>query len=197
MRVGNDSVIYLGKNSYINRTSNLYATERKNIIIGDEILLSFGVYMRTADPHIIYDTNTKKRINYSKSILIGDHVWIGQNSLILKNTKIGSGSIIGGNSVVTGKSIESNSAYAGNPAKKVRENIFYGYPYSTHNFNENEEIKSSVFSEGDKYTYFKDYNTLSLKKIDEELQKIKLVEDKLKYLQTNISNNTNKNRFYI
>lgn len=118
MRVGNDSVIYIGKDSYINRTSHLYATERKNIIIGNELLLSFDTYFRTADAHTIYDCKTKKRINSSKSILIGDRVWIGQQSLILKGTNIGSGSIIGGHSVISNKNVQSNSLYAGNPAKK-------------------------------------------------------------------------------
>lgn len=64
------------------------------------------------------------RINNSKSIYIGDHVWIGQNALILKNTQIGSGSIIGAMSLVSHKKVASNCVYAGNPAQKIKENIF-------------------------------------------------------------------------
>lgn len=93
----NNSVVVLGRNIYINSYSSyilvLATTERENIIIGRDCLLSYGICMRTADLHIVYDCNTKKRINYSKSILNGDHVWIGQSALILKGSRIGSGAI--------------------------------------------------------------------------------------------------------
>ena len=196
MRVGNDSVIYLGKKCYTNRTSNLYATERKNIIIGDELLIAFDTYFRTADPHIIYDCNTNERINFSKSILVGDKVWIGQQSLILKGTILGSGSIIGGHSVVANKRVKSNSLYAGNPVKKIRENVFYATAYSTHNFDEDEELNSKTY-QGDNYTYKKDDSTISLEKIDNDLMNLKSVDEKIKYIEDNIVNNNNKNRFYV
>lgn len=196
VRVGNDSVFYLGKHSYLNRTSHMYATERKNIIIGNECLISFGNYLRTADPHEIYDIKTKKRVNNSKSILIGDHVWLGQCSLILKNTVIGSGAIIGGNSVVSGKTIQSNSIYAGNPAKKVKEGVFFPKVKSTHDYMIDDE-EESAFNHDDSYIYENDDNVVSLKDIDKELAKLKTADEKLKYLILNISNNENKNRFYI
>ena len=198
MRVGNDSVIYIGKDCYVNKTSNLYATERKNIIIGNQLLLSFDVYMRTADPHLIYDINTRERLNFSKSILIGDRVWIGQESFILKGTVIGSGSIIGGHSVVSNKNIQSNTLYAGNPVKKIKDGVFYGAHQSTHDFSKEEEIESQYFREEDleKYVYKKDENTVTLTKIDEELKKIKTTKEKLNYIEKNISNNLHKNRFF-
>ena len=198
IRLGNDSVVYIGKDCYMNRTSHLYATERKNIIIGDQMLLSFDVYMRTADPHLIYDCETKKRINFSKSILIGDRVWIGQQSLILKGVTIGSGAIIGGNSVVSNKKINSNSLYAGNPAKKIKEGVFFGNFRSTHDYTDEEEIDSKIFKNDDinSFVYEKDKNTISLNKIDRDLMEIKASEDKINYLEKNISNNINKNRFY-
>lgn len=197
MRVGNDSVIYIGKDCYINRTSHLYATERKNIIIGNQLLLAFSTYFRTADPHPVYDTKTKQRINLSKSILLGDRIWIGQESLILKGTVIGSGAIIGGHSVIANKKIESNTMYAGNPVKKVKDGVFYGDFVSTHNYTEEEEKDSEIFKSGDKYVFKKDSNTLSLSKIDEDLRKIKEAKDKIKYIEENISNNDKKNRFYL
>ena len=195
VRVGNDSVFYLGKNAYTNRISNMYATERKNIIIGNEFLLAEGNTFRTADPHLIYDAQSLKRLNYSKSILIGDHVWIGQNGLILKGTLIGSGAIIGGHSVLSNKKIKSNTLYAGNPAKKIKENVFYGSQKSTHNFNLEEEIESDKFPDYS-FVYKKDKNSLDLEKIDSDLQKIRYAEEKLDYVIKNISSNYNKNRFY-
>ena len=158
--------------------------------------MSFDSYLRTADPHIIYSTKTNRRINYSKSILIGDHAWIGQGCLILKNTCIGSGAIIGGNSVISNKTVESNTIYAGNPARKIKDGVFYSSPRSTHDFLEEDEIESDYF-EGSDYVFEKDNNTLSLKQIDMDLQNIKELSMKIEYINKNISNNTHKNRFYI
>lgn len=195
IRISNDSVFYLGKDCYINRTSNMYATERKNIIIGKECLLSFDCYFRTSDPHLIYDTQTKRRVNHSKSILIGDHVWIGQRCLILKNTVIGSGAIIGGNSVVSGKKIDSNTIYAGSPVKKIKSGVFYSRPKSTHDYTEKDELESDLY-DSDDYVFDCDNETVSMINIDSDLRNIRNVNDKLDYL-INISNNDNKNRFYL
>lgn len=196
VRVGNDSVFYLGKSCYVNRTSDMYATERKNIIIGSECLLSFNNYFRTADPHIIYDINKKERINYSKSILIGDHVWIGQGCLILKGTNIGSGAIIGGNSVSSNKKINSNTLYAGNPIKKLKENVCYASPKSTHNFTYDDEINSSTTTDLI-YKYQLDDKTISLEKIDKDLLEISSVYEKIEYINNNLTNRNDKNRFFI
>ena len=195
VRIGNDSVFYLGKDVFLNQTSYVFATERKNVLIGNQLLLSFGCYFRTADPHLLYDTRTKKRINYSKSILIGDRVWIGQNSLILKGTKIGSGAVIGGGAVISGKNIPSNTVYAGNPARKIRSNVFFGKFDSTDDYEE-EDIKNSDVLDIDDYCYEKDENTVDLEKIDKELQEIKSVSEKLEYIKKNLSNYQYKNRFF-
>lgn len=123
--MNNNTNAYIGKNNYFN--GNLYCvlSEETNLFIGNNCLFSFGIWIRTADPHLIYDSNTFKRLNYSKSVYIGDHIWVGQNAMILKGTNIDSGSIIGAQSVVSNKTINNNTIWAGNPAKKVKENIFW------------------------------------------------------------------------
>lgn len=195
IRVGFDSLFYLGKNCYLNRKSHMYATERKNIIIGNDCLISFDNYLRTADPHLIYDINTRKRINFSKSILIGDHVWIGQECLILKGTKIGSGAIIGGHATLN-KRVESNTVYAGNPARKIRENVYFKDGYSSNNYKLEDEINSE-YCNNNKGIFKKDKNTISLEQLDNAIRKIDNVYDKLVFVQENLTNNTHKNRFFI
>lgn len=196
IRVGNDSVFYIGKQCFFNKTSYFYATERKNVIIGNECLMSFGVYLRTSDPHLIYDVETKKRLNFSKSILIGDHVWIGQNALLLKNTVIGSGTIIGGNSVVSGKKLSSNTIYAGNPVKKRKSGVFYKNPMSTHDYDLEKEKNSEIF-DSDDYCYEQDEHTVDLEQIDKQLQQLHTVSEKIEYIQKELTNYQYKNRFFI
>ena len=125
----NNSLLYVGKhcffNSFDNSKTYFFVYEHQNIVIGDRCLVSYGCSFRNSDAHLIYDVTSSKRINLSKSIIVGDHVWIGQNSLILKGTIIGSGAIIGANSLVSGKKITSNTIWAGNPARELRNGIYW------------------------------------------------------------------------
>lgn len=192
-RVGNDSVLYLGKNTYINKGIEVYATERKNIIIGDDCMLSYETSFRTSDPHLIYNIDTKERINYAKSIYIGDHVWIGQQCLILKNSKIYSGSIIGGHSVISGKEVYSNTSWAGNPGKLIKEGVFFTCE-SAHDFTSEDLIETSFYNNDD-FIYENDITNLSFEKLEEDLERFKCVEEKLKYIQNTLVSNNQKNRF--
>ena len=140
----NHSFLYVGKICYFNDFNNsktvFLVYEHQNIVIGNGCIVSYGVTFRTSDAHLIYDIDTCKRINMSKSIVVGDHVWIGQNCLILKGTLIGSGSIIGGFSVVSGKKIRSNSIWAGNPARELKRGIYW-LSKSCNNWGQEESIK--------------------------------------------------------
>ncbi|WP_254789998.1 acyltransferase, partial [Vibrio cholerae] len=83
-------------------------------------MFSRNVKLMTSDGHDILRDG--KRINPAKSIYIGSHVWLADNVTILKGVDIGSGSIIGINSTVT-KSIGQYCIAAGNPARKIKDNI--------------------------------------------------------------------------
>lgn len=124
--INNDQVFHMGKNNYINEKGKLTVilSEQKHLYIGSYCLFSTEVVFRNADPHLIYDGKTKKRINQTKSIFIGDHVWVGYHALILKGSQIDSGSIIGAMSVVANKKVPHNTSWAGNPAKQIKSNIF-------------------------------------------------------------------------
>jgi len=194
--VYNNSVLFFGRDNYFNNKLNIIISEQKNVIVGEGCLFSFDCWFRTADPHLIYDSFTKKRVNPSKSIYIGDHVWIGQHAFILKGTQIGSGSIIGGMSLVSGKKIESNSSYAGNPARKVGESIFYTSD-SVHAFTESETRSHDVF-ESDEFIYSYNQNeALPFSSIEKSLTEFKLASEKLDFLIENLQMNRNKNRFFI
>lgn len=188
----NNSVLFIGENCYINGRLHLILSESKNIFIGNNCLFSFDIWFRLADPHLIYDINSKQRINVSKSIYVGDHVWIGQEAMILKGTKIGSGSIIGAKSLVANKKIPSNSLWGGNPAKEIKQNIFYEGSVS-HPFREG-DTENSMINHNTDWIYEKTDNTLGF----EYLESINDFEDlfyKIKFL-VNLRKNDDKNRFY-
>lgn len=174
-------VCYLGGNTAYTQPPVLLCSEQKHIFIGDNCLLAPGIWMRTADPHLIYSIDTKKRINPSKSIFIGDNVWIGQAALILKGTQIYSGSIVGGGAVLANKKILSNCSAAGNPARIISENIFWE-DGCVNNYNEDQTNRSmisentkSIFTfEANEYIPFDTVETVFSEKIpaDEKAEKV-------------------------
>ena len=193
--VNNGNSVYIGKDCYINGVMNLIASEGKNIIVGDDGLFSFGIWVRTADPHLVYDVNSKERINYSQSVMIGDHVWLGQQSLILKGSQIGSGSVLGGGTIVAGKRLFSNSAYGGNPAKLIREGIFFSSE-CVHGWTEKETRKYETM-QTEQWIYSADGKQQNFADLDKELQVQKSAELRLKIIQKVLVENKRKNRFYI
>lgn len=124
LTVHNNCLLYAGKGSYYNGALHAICSEGRYILLGDDCLFSFGVWIRTADPHLVYDAKSRRRLNPSKDVLVGDHVWVGQDAMILKGTHIGSGSIIGARAVTSGE-LCSNASWAGVPARCLREDIFW------------------------------------------------------------------------
>lgn len=102
----------------------LVSLEPYKIIIGENCMISYDTEIRNTDSHMIYDLETKKRINYGKEIVIGNNVWIGARAVILKGVKIGDNSIIALGSIVN-KDVNINTLVGGIPAKKIKENIYW------------------------------------------------------------------------
>lgn len=191
--VYNDNVFYSGKNNYFNGVMNVILSEQKHFFIGNDCLLSFGIWARNADPHLIYDIDRRKRINPTKSIYIGDHVWIGQSAMILKGTQVESGSIIGAMSVVSNKKISANSSWAGNPAKKIKEGLFWNRP-CVHKWTASQTKDSQHFVKDSFIFKYKKSEFISFDDIEEKLDAKKSVDSKIEYLEK-ISADDSKNRF--
>lgn len=112
---------------------------------------SFDVWIRTADPHLVYRAEDGRRINPSRDVVIGDHVWLGQSAMLLKGAAIGSGSIVGGAAVVAGKTVPSNTSWAGNPARQIARGIFFDGA-CVHGWTAEQTAASQTFA-SDKWVY--------------------------------------------
>ncbi len=206
LKIHSNSTIYFGKHNHFSESLNAIVSEEKNIFIGNYCLFSRDIWFRNADAHLIYSSKDDKRINYSKSIYLGDHVWVGQKTIILKGTQIDSGSIIGAASLVSGKKIPHNSIFAGNPVKLVREDIFWDRA-CTHKFTGGKTKASrdyNLFKE--KYQVDSDINcpdnwkyeyvaeeTIAFEDIEKQISGSD-ADSILNYLKT-LSKNDSKNRF--
>lgn len=115
----------LGKNITIE--SLKYTTFNSNTFcdIEGDCMISSNVFLFNSDAHPIFKRGTKEIINKVRGIKIGKHSWIGKSVTILKNSIIPPNSIIGCNAVFSGGGGKSQSycAFAGNPARIVKENV--------------------------------------------------------------------------
>lgn len=118
-----DCIICIGMESSAEKALFAAVEQESQITIGTDCMLSTDVEIRTSDSHKILD-DEGNRVNFKGDIVVEDHVWIGAHASILKGVTLGSGSIIGFGSVVT-KNIPANSIAAGNPAKIVKEKIWW------------------------------------------------------------------------
>lgn len=192
----NDSTFFIGREGNMSSPININIQENQNVIIGAGVTISSGVNIRTADIYPIYDNKSKQRINFAKSVFIGDHVWIGHLAYISRGVKVGSGAIIENNSFIPHNAkVPSNSIVVGNPAKVERTNVFYTNDFLAHNrveaSLETKDYKSDVF-----IYEFINKETLDLNRIDEILKSL-TVEDRLEFIQKLFVRNKCKNRFTI
>jgi acetyltransferase-like isoleucine patch superfamily enzyme len=188
------STCYIGKNNYINDTLILVLSEEKNIMIGHDCCISLGIWMRNADPHLVFSEKDNGRINHSRSIYIGDHVWLGQNSMILKGSTIHSGSIIGAMSLVAGKKVPSNACWGGNPVVKIKDEIFWSEE-CVHHWTETMTQEHS-HCHHDLYRFEKSGQIIDIDKFEQQLHSAPKATDRVKFLLNSLLKNNDKNRFY-
>ncbi len=187
-------VMFFDEHVSMNGVLNLSLSEEKNIIIGQDCLFSFGIWMRLANPHLIYDANDMQRTSLTESIIIGDHVWVGQDSLIMKGARIGSGSIIAAKSVVPNKKIPSNNIWGGNPVRKIKSDIFFDK--LTSNLFTKESAKKHQTFESEKWIYKNEGGVIDIKELDERLSSAADLDEKIELL-VGLRNYKSHNRFYM
>ena len=188
----NSSLFYIG-NGFTSNGTQFRVLESKNIIVGNDCMFSWSIWVSTADHHLIMDSNTNNRVNFSKSVYIGDHVWCGQELAISKGVFIASGAIIGAKSMAC-KNCYSNTANAGNPIKEVKQDLFWLRDI-TSPWGKAETLKhSNIPNENFKYTYNQN-EFLSPKAIEEKLDSLNTAQEKLEFVYNAIYCNKNKNRF--
>lgn len=168
-------------------------SEERNLVIGSNCLFSYDIWLRNANPHLVYSVETNERLNHTKSICLGDHIWVGQSVIILKGSKIHSGSIIGAMSLVAGKEIFSNESWGGNPIKRIATNIFWR-PECVHNWNAIDTEKYETMNSR-QYVY-KNSSTeyIDFDRIENEISQISSALERSDYFRI-VSENREKNRF--
>jgi len=125
--VAKNSVLEIGDALSWGGGGNIFMSPNPDtkVIVGNNCLFADHLYISTSDGHKIYakDDAEQKAINMGGDIIIGNHVWLARYTTVLKNSKIADNCVVGANSLINKKYEEENIVLAGQPAKKVKENI--------------------------------------------------------------------------
>jgi len=98
----------------------------RSCVIGDDALISNGVWIRNYDMHAMHDLATGAQINRRPcDTVLERHVWLGQDALLLNCETVGMGSIVGARAMVKGF-VPRRVVTAGTPARVLRENTSWG-----------------------------------------------------------------------
>ena len=196
LNVFQNCTVFIGKDNKLSPTLHINVQEHQNFIMGDDCIVGSNFNARTSDAHIVYDMNSKKRINYSSSVFIGDHVWLAHQVYVEMGARIGSGAIINNNSHVYKNSIlKSNKLYSGNPAEAVRDDVFFTKEY-TGNFTEEDTLS---YEDYNSRLYIFDVvgdESLDLNKINDLILNME-PEKKVEFLEKLFIKNKLHNRFSI
>lgn len=100
--------------------------EGRSMMVGDDALISDGIWIRNHDMHAIHDLRSGERINRQPvDTIIERHVWIGQNAMLLNCQRVGAGSIVGAQALVKGV-VGECVAVGGIPARVIRYQVSWG-----------------------------------------------------------------------
>lgn len=118
----NNNQISVGKGTLFSGKAHLACIEGTSILVGNDCLFSSDIVIRTGDSHSILDLNGD-RTNFSKSIIVSDHVWVGHRVLINKGVVIRKNSIVATGAVVTSPIEEENTIIGGVPSKIIKRDV--------------------------------------------------------------------------
>ena len=120
VELGNPQNIFIGKNSYVNG-GMLQAGKSSKIIIGENCLISYNVFLRTESHNYDKSWLINEQGEWEKDIIIGDDVWIGAGvSIPHGGIEIGKGAILGAGAVIT-KNVLPYTIVGGVPAKEIKK----------------------------------------------------------------------------
>ncbi|MDE6123649.1 MAG: hypothetical protein K2G22_00265 [Eubacterium sp.] len=139
---GKNSTVTVGDISTHN--VNILVTTNGEVKIGNNCMLSTAICLSQADQHLIFDLDTKERINKDKNIYIGNHVWVGREVKLLAGCHISDNCIVGAYTITGHSFEEANCIIAGNPGKIIRKRIIWARDNQAFDYQTYDECKDKM-----------------------------------------------------
>lgn len=128
--IGRNKVLMIGAGCSIESCRFAMANESNiKIILGKNCMLSSNITFRGTDGHTIYDLESRKVLNQTRPILIGDNVWIGSGATFVKGSSVAANTVVATMSLVSRSFTKENTVIAGNPAEIVKSNVGWDRSY--------------------------------------------------------------------
>lgn len=112
--------ISIGTNVVVNKGVLLQSCDNAQIVIGNNVTLSYDVKILTGNLKYPISISKKLRSHNVSPIIIHDNVWVGAGVIILPGVSIGKNNIIAAGSIVSKNIDGENSVYGGIPAKFLK-----------------------------------------------------------------------------
>lgn len=95
----------------------------KHIKLGHDVMLGRNITIYDSDFHSILGDDGKP-VNFSKEVIIEDHVWMTNNVTVLKGVTVGKDSLISAMTLIR-KDVPKSSLVAGIPGKVIKESAVW------------------------------------------------------------------------
>lgn len=96
------------------------------VAVGDDALISNGVWVRNDNMHALQDLQTGAPIGRGPvTTVLERHVWLGQDALLLGCERVGMGAVVGARALVKGR-VPPRVAVGGVPARVLRTGVSWG-----------------------------------------------------------------------
>ena len=124
--IGHGSKLSVRGNLHLGADFNMTAESTivcaKDILFGDDCLLSWDILVMDTDEHPLYDKENK-RINPDKAIVVGNHVWIGCKCVLLKGAEVPDNKVIAAGTLLTSTFSGENQIVGGNPPSVLKRDV--------------------------------------------------------------------------
>ena len=138
------SEIVIGDYNYFNGSGNsIIGPLTTKITIGNGNLFAGNITVWGRNYHIVYDIDTRRRLNDDKDIDLGSFNWICEKVTVLPGASLGENSVLGLGSVLNKPLKKNNVLIAGVPAVIKKEGINWSRAcnYDEVDFDNNNNIK--------------------------------------------------------
>lgn len=99
----------------------------KHISLGHDVMMGRNIIVYDSDFHSVPGEDGNP-VNFSKDVIIEDHVWLTNNVTVLKGVTIGKDSLISAMTLIR-KDVAPASLVAGIPGKVLKENVNWSREY--------------------------------------------------------------------